>query len=909
MNNPSATPPELPAFAPLGGPPLPPTARYAPEEEVEEAVYEDVGGPFARIFPSLGEVPFNDQASDREAGPGADRNAGGDGHARWADGNAAPFGSAPLGDGQGGELLYDEGKGFLIDYEHEDEEAETPADPLAAEPSPALPVLAAAPPPVPPAARPPALVAEPPPRAYTRRAVRERAQMLRRHWPTIALSTLLGLALFGAYSLLASKTYKAYSLLLINAPQNGSEFVRGLAVPGEGQSRVLNQALILQHAPEIAGRTAERLLARPDAAALPVVQRAAAEAPAGRPDVATLADLLQRKIVTVEPSGENVDAVRVEASSSEPREAALIATYYTEEYLALSRETTRAGVAGTRAVLEEQVAAREADLEDVEARLAAYMTRANAAGLDDQTRGAISQITTLQAQLDLARVETRTRQARLEALQRDAAAVQPRLATRAAATSDVEVRVVDEQIAEIERLLEQIYAQYPDLRVNPSHHPDTRALVDRLAALQADKRRLAEQQARDIVAAGGIDGASTGANGPAYVAALQREISQERAALEGARAQAVALEARLGQARGQLRQVPGQQIELDQLQRERQTVQDELTALTARLRDASFADDTDAGLARVIRPVQVPRRPASPNVPVNLAIGGLLGLLFGFALAVVRYRTDSRVYTPGDLEENGFVVVGTVPDLRAALRRPRQAIDGASVHPGLVTTTDPLGADAEAFRHLQAGLQAGGAHAPQVVLVTGPEVGTGKSLVAANLAVAAAQAGRRTLLMDADVRQPTVGALLGLGHTPPLGEGGEHMNVVYWSTIVPGLLALTPRETASRPDQLWTPEQITRLLANLRAAFDLIVIDAPAALVSADAALLAPGADAALLVAEAGRSDLDAMAQVATELVAVGLHQVGAVLNRFDTRRAVGYRRTVGYRQSSTRTPAAPVLP
>jgi capsular exopolysaccharide synthesis family protein len=193
---------------------------------------------------------------------------------------------------------------------------------------------------------------------------------------------------------------------------------------------------------------------------------------------------------------------------------------------------------------------------------------------------------------------------------------------------------------------------------------------------------------------------------------------------------------------------------------------------------------------------------------------------------------------------------------------------------------------------------------PQVVLVAGPEVSTGKSLVAANLAVVSAQAGRRTLLLDADLRRPAVQSYLGLGDGPPLGEGPEGANVVYWNTAVPGLFAVTAREPAERPEALWSPEQAANLLAHVREAFDLVVVDAPAALVAADAAVLAPHCDAALLVSESGRTDADALAQVAAELAAAGLRQIGAVLNKFEARHAVGYRTTVGYRHATRYTAA-----
>ena len=290
--------------------------------------------------------------------------------------------------------------------------------------------------------------------------------------------------------------------------------------------------------------------------------------------------------------------------------------------------------------------------------------------------------------------------------------------------------------------------------------------------------------------------------------------------------------------------------------------------------------------------------PAGPGLPLGLALGGLAGLLAGLGLAVVRYRTDGTVRTPDDLRDHGFVVFGTVPDVTAALRGGRQEVEGARVHPALVTLTRPFAPEAEAFRHLHARL-CSGAQAPQVVIVGAPEAHVGTSTVAANLAVSAAQAGRRVLLVDADLRRPAVGALFGLGALPPLGEGPEGSNLVYWSTTVPGLFAMTPRDVANRPDQTWAPHRVGALLRNLRSAFDLVVVDTPAALASADATLLAPHADAALLVAEAGETSLDALAHVAGVLDGVGLTRVRAVLNRFDARPAAGARSTAGVRQAA----------
>ena len=853
----------------------PPTDPDAPGV----AVFEDVD--LSADPPAL-EPPGPPAAGGAAAPPGWERLPAPPG----AEGPAAPYPGGSDGGLGAVDLDYDPDDGFRIDFERAEadgHEGGEPSTALVVRPARAVPESGGGvpPPPAPPAG---------PGRSDARRAANDRLQMLRRGRVLIAACTLAGVALAALATALMDPVYHAYSVLLVDPTAGAESDVRA---PGVETSRVLNQALILQQAPEIAERTAAGLLERSGAAAFSVVRAAAADY--GEPVTAErLGAHLQDEVVRVDPAGDNVDALRVEASAASAAEAALVAALYTDEYLALSRRATRARVDETAGILDDQVARLERELATLEAETERFMAAENAAGLDAQTQTAVAQIGQLESALDLARVEAQTREAELGQLRADLASVPVRLDASAEAPSTAEAEGLDAEIARYEGVLDQIYARNPGYAGRPSAHPDVARLDARLRALRADRRAQAAARTDATVAAGGLTLTGGAANGPAYVADLQRQISGARAALGGARARADALGARVAEARAALRAVPGRRVELDRLDRERAAAAAALQAARAERDAARLAASTHVGFAQTVRGVRVPREPASPDLPLNLALGAVLGFLAGLGVAFVRYQTDSQARTPADLEDQGFAVVGTVPDLTETLRGGRHEVEGASVHPGLVAVTRPFGAEAEAFRRLHAGLGGAGRDASQVVLVMGPDPGAGASLVAANLAASAAQAGRRVLLVDADLRRPTVAALLGLGEHAPLGAGPEGSNLVYWSTAVPGLFAMTPRRTAEHPDQLWAPHQTGELLQNLRAAFDLVVVDAPPALASADGALLAPHADGALLVAEADRTDLDAMTRVALEIVGGGLHRIGAVLTRFDAAGAVGYWSTAG---------------
>ena len=315
-------------------------------------------------------------------------------------------------------------------------------------------------------------------------------------------------------------------------------------------AKMLNQALILQEAGDIPEKTAEKLLALPAAPSLSVYKNA--ESRFGAPVTADkLAEYLQLEAVQVKPAGEQVDAIRVQASAETPDEAERIASIYTDEYLDLSQNTNRERLTATREIVEEQLARREGELSEIEQQLKRYMTSRNAAGLEAQTSAAVGQIGSLQNQLDAARAEAQQRRAQLRQLEADLATVDSRLqqsAALAVTASPVQTQQLDTEITQLEGLLNNVYLRNPELRGNPRSHPDVSRMVDRLESLQQERRDIARQQSSAAVASGGLDVGSTGSNGPAYLAELQRQISQERAALEGANARASVYASRLGQA-------------------------------------------------------------------------------------------------------------------------------------------------------------------------------------------------------------------------------------------------------------------------------------------------------------------------------------------------------------------------
>ncbi|WP_426112988.1 chain length determinant protein tyrosine kinase EpsG [Massilia sp. PWRC2] len=205
----------------------------------------------------------------------------------------------------------------------------------------------------------------------------------------------------------------------------------------------------------------------------------------------------------------------------------------------------------------------------------------------------------------------------------------------------------------------------------------------------------------------------------------------------------------------------------------------------------------------------------------------------------------------------------------------------------LVLAYQPFGAQAEALRLLRTELLqrwfgvASGRHA---LAITSAEAQDGRSFLAANLAVAFSQLGKRTLLIDADLRQPRQHTLFGLPNGMGLSallSGRAGLSAIVPVGGLPGLSLLTSGSAPPNPAELLARSSFARLLDELAHDYDVVLIDTPAALDCVDARSVAASAGAALVVARKDASDLAAVSQLATTMSAAGIAVLGAVLNDY----------------------------
>ena len=325
-------------------------------------------------------------------------------------------------------------------------------------------------------------------------------------------------------------------------------------------------------------------------------------------------------------------------------------------------------------------------------------------------------------------------------------------------------------------------------------------------------------------------------------------------------------------------------------------------------------------LRPVVAELEVEQESSDPlGAAGRLAIGAIVGLVLGGALAFFIHRFDSRLYSRADVEGAFQVpVIGEIPKLPRRWRKRR----------GLVTAVEPSSPAAEAFRQLRSTLSAihiqrlrrlaqspearPGTREEMILLVASPGPGDGKSTTIANLAKSFVDAGRSVIVVSGDLRRPTMHEFLQADAAPGLSEaiqeGLEPARVgeLIRPTAIPGVQLLPHGETVDNPGELLGASR--GLILAARDLADVILIDSPPVLIGNDVSELVPVADGILLVARVGRSTAEQAHRTRDAIDRLAAPVLGVVLVGSDElMRGVSYYGGYGKRQT-WRTRAAEAI-
>lgn len=359
--------------------------------------------------------------------------------------------------------------------------------------------------------------------------------------------------------------------------------------------------------------------------------------------------------------------------------------------------------------------------------------------------------------------------------------------------------------------------------------------------------------------------------------AIARQIAASRAAAHAAAAQVASLQAMLDRTRQNAARESFAAAPINGLQQQAGAEQSLLRGLTEQMETLASQNALAQPDARILSPAFAPHKPSAPHRLLILAGSGLLGLTLGLFAAFAAEALDGTFRSGGEIRSSlGLACFALLPEI------PKRLLAGQSI--AAYARSAPFSPFAEQLRALRASLWLGRT-GRQIIAVTAARPDEGKTTLTIGLAIAAARSGEKILAIDCDVRQPSFETTFNLGGAPGLTDylagRARFAEIIH---IDPGSgLAIIPAGTiAFDALSLFMSDAMTQLMAELRSAFDLILLDVPPAFALAEARVLAHLADAALLCVRWHDTPRRVVMASLTLLHEANVRIIGTALTRVD---------------------------
>jgi len=381
---------------------------------------------------------------------------------------------------------------------------------------------------------------------------------------------------------------------------------------------------------------------------------------------------------------------------------------------------------------------------------------------------------------------------------------------------------------------------------------------------------------------------------------LAREENRVRGSLQetyrAAVAREQALTTRVEQLKTSLIDLRSRTIQYDILEREVDTNKQLYAALLQRYKEIGVAGGVGVNNISVVDPAELPKGPSSPRLMLNLAIALMLGLAAGAALVFVLEQLDEAIADPAEVPiALGVPLLGTIPKIESG---------GGNFIEVLQDPKEPI---SEAYISLQTALRFSTDHGyPRSLVVTSSRQSEGKSSTSYALAKLLAQRDRKVLLIDADMRSPSLHTLLNANSAAGLSNylaGSDDLSGLTQPTANEGLFLLAAGPQPPSAAELLASDRLGQLVARATEMFDHVIFDAPPVMGMADAPLIGSRVEGTVFVIKAHATAKGSARVAISRMLAADTVIFGAVLTQFDTQRAhygYGYDYGYGYGYGST---------
>jgi len=661
--------------------------------------------------------------------------------------------------------------------------------------------------------------------------MREVLALLRRRWALMALVLVLAVGAAAAYTFTARPMFEASALILLpSAPSGPAELATLLSA-------------------ELAMAGSRSLQTQAEIVNSPLVTQDALARLTAQQRAAIPEDLTEA--IQVRPY-RSTDIIEVATVGYSREAVAAFANALAEDYLQFRDQQNADRFAHTLEYLRGRLQTTQADLLTAQQAVRDFKEANRTVDLKSEASALVSDRAGVESQMRALRIQLAGARAELAAATADRVGFDGAVVPRERVASSTPVTVLRQRLADLQVKLTEARQEYTE------DSPEVRLILAQIEEVQVQLG-----QETTVAMAQGA------APLQAKVSSLEAQLAQfERAA---------------GAADGRLASLPEKEQIYAQLQLNAELALSGYQVLQEQFRKLQIAQESQLSTAQVLKQAEPPKVAFKPRKRMNLLLGAILGAVLALAVGLVTDRLDARVRTAHEAAVTvGAPVLAQIPELR---RGTELRLEAPAVPPPLL----------EAFRGLRTQVALRGPDgAVGTLMVASPGPREGRSLVAANLAVACARDGRRTVLVDADLREPVLHQRFGVAPGPGLVgvlSGGATVAEGLQPTGVEHLWLLPAGALVDNPAELLRADRWAPCLAELARDADAVIVDVPPAALYTDAILVASAVDGVLMVLSARHADRAATQEAVRLLELADAEVIGVALNHASGTPASRYQR------------------
>ena len=606
--------------------------------------------------------------------------------------------------------------------------------------------------------------------------------------------------------------------------------------------------------------------------------------------VDNLVELFDKKVTVEQKRG--LDIVNITTSSPSPYEASLITNCYAAQYRSLNLEMNRNQLTYVKNFLNKQKEEKQKELDNAEASLRYFQEKGGIIALDEQATALIEQLSQFEAKMNAAEIDYEASTNVLKHYKDELKKQDPRMANYLESlSSEAYITALQNQLAELQINKDLALA-------NNNSKIDISEMIKKYDRQMTDLEKKLKDKT-EIIKAGIF------ASSPDEVKALSQKIIEEEVNNSSLSISISGLKKIVDSYEGKFNQLPKKSIELAGLQRKSEALDKLYALIEEKYQEALINEQSQPGNVLVIDKGRIPSKPAKPNRILIVLIGVALGCGLAFGYVMIKDFFDNTIKSPEDIQKKNINILAWIPQIEGIKRNNINEF---------IVARSPKSIPSESFRALRTRVQFSNLNIDtfKTILVTSCLPGEGKTLISLNLAGSFAQAGKKVLIIDCDLRKPRLHGVFGAKKSPGLVDYLFHQvpigNIIHPSEIE-NLSYIFAGTIPPNPSEILQSKVLKQFLDEMRSSFDMIILDSPPVISVTDSEILSRIVDGTILVVSADSTETEIMTNAVDLIKNDNSPFLGVVLNKFTYKNGYGsYYKYYYYYSNTTKGENKPEL-